>query len=164
MTDRGARIPLQLAQQCVVASIQVDLDDRVLAAFRAELLEFLRRSGARGVILDLSGAAVMDREEFGALRDTMRMALLMGATTIVSGMRPGVVSALIDLEADTDGVLATATLDDAFDLMRETQSDRHRDEEDEVGEVDEPLEGTGAEAVQRDETGPHAQVSASPEP
>jgi rsbT antagonist protein RsbS len=134
MADRGSRIPLQLAQQCVVASIQVDLDDRVLATFREELLEFLRRSGARGVILDLSGVAVMDREEFGALRDTMRMALLMGATTIVSGMQPGVVSALIDLDADTDGVLATATLDDAFALMREIQSPASEGADDEIGE------------------------------
>jgi rsbT antagonist protein RsbS len=156
MTDRGSRIPLQLAQQCVVASIQVDLDDRVLATFRGELLEFLRRSGARGVILDLSGAAVMDREEFGALRDTMRMALLMGATTIVSGMQPGVVSALIDLGADTEGVLATATLDDAFVLMREIQSPAS----DAVGGLDgETLEDASSEAVSRDETDPSEQMS-----
>jgi rsbT antagonist protein RsbS len=155
MADRGSRIPLQLAQQCVVASIQVDLDDRVLATFRGELLEFLRRSGARGVILDLSGTAVMDREEFSALRDTMRMALLMGATTIVSGMQPGVVSALIDLDADTDGVLATATLDDAFALMHEIQSPASDDA------VGEPMDAEGSEAVSHDEPEPPEQVSSS---
>lgn len=136
MTDHGSRIPLQLAQQCVVASIQVDLDDRVLATFRGELLEFVRRSGARGVILDLSGVTVMDRDEFGALRDTMRMASLMGATTILSGLQPGIVSALIDLEADTVGVLATATLDDAFARMKELQAPRG---DEETGTADEPL-------------------------
>jgi rsbT antagonist protein RsbS len=114
-----ARIPLQLAQECVVASIQVDLDDRVLGLFREELLEFVRASGARGVILDLSGVEVMDADEFVALRATMDMARLMGAVTVVSGLQPGVVSALIDLAVDTEGVEATATLDDAFDRMRE---------------------------------------------
>ncbi len=138
-----------------MASIQVDLDDRVLATFRGELLEFLRRSGARGVILDLSGTAVMDREEFSALRDTMRMALLMGATTIVSGMQPGVVSALIDLDADTDGVLATATLDDAFALMHEIQSPASDDA------VGEPMDAEGSEAVSHDEPEPPEQVSSS---
>ncbi len=103
----------------------------------------------------------MDREEFGALRDTMRMALLMGATTIVSGMQPGVVSALIDLEADTDGVLATATLDDAFALMQEVRSPPS---DDTGGAVGEPLEDAGSEAVLRDETGPPEQVSWSPKP
>ncbi|MHC4924838.1 MAG: STAS domain-containing protein [Planctomycetota bacterium] len=116
-SEAVSKIPLQLAQECVVASIQVDLDDQVLRVFRDELLEFVRTSGARGVILDLSGVQVMDAVEFGALRDTMRMARLMGALTVVSGLQPGVVSALIDLGADTDGVEATATLDDAFHRM-----------------------------------------------
>lgn len=117
--DSGARIPLQLAQGCVVASIQIDLDDRVLSTFREELLEFVRSSGARGVILDLSGVDVMDGADFRALRDTMGMARLMGASTVLSGLQAGVVSALIDLGVDTEGVVATATLDDAFQTMRE---------------------------------------------
>jgi rsbT antagonist protein RsbS len=111
-----------VAQGCVVASIQIDLDDRVLAAFRDELLEFVRSSGARGVILDLSGVDVMDAADFRALRDTMRMAHLMGASTVLSGLQAGVVSALIDLGIDTEGVIATATLDDAFEKMRNRNS------------------------------------------
>lgn len=133
-SEGAAKIPLQLAQECVVASIQVDLDDRILAGFRTELLEFVRSSGARGVILDLSGVGVMDSVEFQALRDTMRMARLMGATTVVSGLQPGVVSALIDLGIDTDGVEATATLDDAFARLRDLRLSTSRDHGE--GEVD----------------------------
>ena len=117
--DSRTRIPLQLAQGCVVASIQIDLDERVLSSFREELLRFVQSSGARGVILDLSGVDVMDGEDFRALRDTMQMARLMGASTVLSGLQAGVVSALIDLGVDTEGVVATATLDDAFRTMRE---------------------------------------------
>lgn len=112
-----SRIPLQLSRSCVVASVQVDLDAEVLLRFRAELLEMLQTSGARGVILDLSGVDVMDFEDFRAVRDTMSMARLMGAETILSGLQPGVVSALIDLEADTRNVEAAHSLDDAFERM-----------------------------------------------
>lgn len=119
-----SRIPLQLSQQCVVASIQVDLDDDVLMAFRRELLELLKTSGARGVILDLSGVNVMDADDFRALRDTMQMARLMGAASIVSGLQPGVVSALIDLDADIEGVEATLTLDDAYEHMAALRAER----------------------------------------
>ncbi len=137
----------------MVASIQVDLDDRVLATFREELLDLVRRSGARGVILDLSGVAVMDTDEFGALRDTMRMARLMGATSIVSGLQPGVVSALIDLGADTDGVLATATLDDAFARMRELQAPEPASDEgaDHAPSVAAELEATASDEPGRPE-------------
>jgi rsbT antagonist protein RsbS len=100
-----------------VASIQVDLTQSVLHNFRVDLLEFLQRSGARAVIFDLSGLEILDFEEFEALRNTMNMASLMGAKSIVAGMRPGVVSALIALNADIDGILAAFNLDDAFSQL-----------------------------------------------
>ena len=112
--ESSARIPLQLSRNCIVASIQVDLTYDVLRRFRADLLEFLQQSGAQAVILDLSGLEILDLEEFEALRQTMSMVSLMGAQSIVAGMRPGVVSALIELNADVAGILAAFNLDDAF--------------------------------------------------
>jgi rsbT antagonist protein RsbS len=112
--ESSARIPLQLSRNCIVASIQVDLTYDVLRRFRADLLEFLQRSGAQAVILDLSGLEILDLEEFEALRQTMSMVSLMGAQSIIAGMRPGVVSALIELNADVDDILAAFNLDDAF--------------------------------------------------
>ena len=116
-TESGTRIPLQLSRNCIVASIQVDLTDEVLRRFRVDLLEFLQRSGAQAVILDLSGLEILDLEEFEALKHTMSMVSLMGAKSIVTGMRPGVVSALIELNADVDDILAAFNLDDAFSLI-----------------------------------------------
>ena len=92
----AATIPLQVSRGCVVASIQVDISDEVLASFRTQLLELLRSSGAAGVILDMSGVEILDLHEFEALQQTMDMAQLMGARTVFSGFRPGVVSALLD--------------------------------------------------------------------
>jgi rsbT antagonist protein RsbS len=130
---------LQLAQECIVASIQIDLDDKVLRTFRDELLEFVKSSGARGVILDLSGVDVMDGDDFRALHDTMRMAHLMGAPTVLSGLQAGVVSALIDLGVDTEGVQATATLDDAFQRMRELKKAEPADDDTPTDATDDPV-------------------------
>jgi rsbT antagonist protein RsbS len=146
-----SRIPLQLSQQCVVASIQVDLDDDVLMAFRQELLQLLRASGARGVILDLSGVSVMDADDFRALRDTMHMARLMGAVSVLSGLQPGVVSALIDLDAETEDVEATLTLDDAFERMSRLRADREGDEWQRITEKEEGhIESVGLTEVDMD--------------
>jgi rsbT antagonist protein RsbS len=112
-----ARVPLQISQGCIVASIQVDLSDDVLAQFRVQLLDLLQQTGLEAVILDVSGISVMDLEEFQALRDTMTMAKLMGARTIFSGFQPGVVSALIELNAQTDDIDAAFNLDSAFALL-----------------------------------------------
>ena len=102
----------------MVASIQVDLDDELLAAFRRELLERLQACRATGVILDLSGVELMDAEDFEALRATTRMASLMGARSVLVGLRPGVVSALVDLGVDIDGIEATLDLEEAFRILQ----------------------------------------------
>ena len=105
MTDSGVqRIPLQVVRGCVVASIQIDLTPEVLRQFRMDLLERVQESGAKGVILDVSGVDILDLDDFNALRETINMAEIMGARPILSGLNPGVVSALIDLGVDPEGL------------------------------------------------------------
>jgi len=118
MTDSNVqRIPLQVARGCVVASIQIDLTPEVLRQFRMDLLERVQESRANGVILDISGIDILDLDDFNGLRHTMEMAEIMGARPILSGLKPGVVSALIDLGADPEGLNAVFNLDDAFRLL-----------------------------------------------
>ena len=118
----SARIPLQISRDCIIASIQVDLSPDVLRLLRKELLELLHTSGAKGVILDVSGLAVMDHHDFEALRRTMAMARLMGAQSIVAGLRAGVVSSLVELGVETEDIVAVLNLDDAFRVMDELRT------------------------------------------
>ena len=116
------RIPLQVSQGCLVASIQIDLTEKVLKQFRQDLLERLYETKAKGLILDLSGVEVMDLEDFKALNTTLSMASLMGAKTILTGFQPGVVSSLVDFNAEIDHINATLNLDSAFELMKDLNS------------------------------------------
>jgi len=111
------RIPLQLIQGCLVASIQIDLTDQVLSLFRQELLERIASAHVHGVVLDVSGVEIMDSADFEMLKTTMNMASVMGATPIIVGLKPGVVSALVDMDVDTRGVRAALNLDDALQIL-----------------------------------------------
>jgi len=110
-------IPLQLIQGCLVASIQIDLTDQVLSLFREELLERIASTRVHGVVLDVSGVEIMDSTDFDMLKTTMTMASVMGATPIIVGLKPGVVSALVDMDVDTRGVRAALNLDDALQIL-----------------------------------------------
>ena len=111
-------IAMQVARDIVVASIQVDLDDDVLARFREDLLRRLHETGSRGVILDVSGLETMDSDEFAALRRIITMTSIMGAESVLVGLRPGVVSALIEAGAEVDGLRAAIDLDAAFAMLQ----------------------------------------------
>ena len=80
-------------------------------------MKLLQSSEADGIILDLSGVEIIDAEDWEAIRGTMTMARLMGARSIVAGLRPGVVSALVELEVDVEDIDATLNLDEALKLM-----------------------------------------------
>ncbi len=120
--DDTTRIPLTVSRGCVVASIQRDLRGAVLQQFRTDLLERLRDSGAAGVIIDLSGVRIMDADDFDGIRRTLDMAALMGARAVLVGLRPGVVSALVQLDVDTGDFDTLLDLDDGFALFENTDT------------------------------------------
>ena len=125
----------------MVASIQVDLDDDVLARFRDELLHRLHETGSPGVILDVSGLETLDSNEFSALRRIITMCTIMGAETVLVGLRPGVVSALIEAGADVDGLRAASNLDAAFAMLEpepEVESDSDAEADPDADPEDKP--------------------------
>ena len=133
-------VAIQVSRGVVVASIQVDLDDDVLARFRQELLDCIHETDSRGVILDVSGLETLDSEELAALRRIMVMTALMGAESVLVGLRPGVVSALIEAGADVDGLRAAINLDAAFALLEPEPEDETEHESEPAIVADDGLE------------------------
>ncbi|MGD8637208.1 MAG: STAS domain-containing protein [Gammaproteobacteria bacterium] len=133
-SSNTAQIAMQVARDMVVASIQVDLTEGVLGRFKEDLLHRLHKSGSRGVILDVSGLETLDAAEFESLRRIITMIRVMGAETVLAGLRPGVVSALIETGVDTEGLRTAIDLDAAFGLLLQ-------DTEPEVEAVDEEADG-----------------------
>ena len=144
-------VAIQVSRDIVVASIQVDLDDDVLARFQEDLLRRVHETGSAGVILDLSGLETLDSHELSALRHIIAMLKIMGAESVLVGLRPGVVSALIDAGADVDGLQAAINLDAAFDLLQPEP-----EPEPELGRAPEPATeneaGAGTEAESSDKS------------
>ena len=135
-TDTPA-VAIQVSRNIVVASIQVDLDDNVLDRFRQDLLRRVHETGSRGVILDVSGLETLDPDEFAALRGIIRTCAIMGSESILAGLRPGVVSALVEAGADIDGLRAAINLDAAFSQLElQSQPDIEPDTDMEPGDED----------------------------
>lgn len=127
-------VAIQVSRGVVVASIQVDLEHDVVARFQQDLLQRIHHSGASGAILDLSGLDTIDCEEFTALRKIITMTAIMGAECILVGLRPGVVSSLIEAGADVDGLRAAINLDAAYAMLQpepeaDPQGDTHKAED-----------------------------------
>ena len=128
---------MQVSRNVVVASIQVDLDDDVLARFREELLDRVHETGSRAVILDVSGLETLDSHEFAALRRIIAALAIMGSESVLVGLQPGVVSALVEVGADVEGLQTAIDMDAAFALLEpEPQIEPEPDSDSEAGTLE----------------------------
>ena len=116
--NESTAVAIQVRRNVVVASVQTDLDEGVLSRLREDVLGRLHQTGSSGVILDLSGMATLDSHEFAGLRRIIAMIKIMGAQAVLVGLKPGIVSALIETGADVDGLHAAINLDAAFALLQ----------------------------------------------
>ena len=109
---------MHMSMKCLVVSLGAALDDQLLVQGQKSILDKIYVDGVRGLIIDLSAVPVIDSLNMKMLCDMASMAKLLGATSIFTGLRPGVVSALIDLDLDLGDIQTTVTLDDALQTLR----------------------------------------------
>jgi rsbT antagonist protein RsbS len=101
----------------LIASIQSDLSDPQILAFRDELTERVGRERARGVIVDVSALDVIDSFVARSLQSLAEIVRLRGAETVIVGIRPDVAIALVQFNLDLRPLKTALDLDEARELL-----------------------------------------------
>ena len=91
-------VAVQPVQGCLVVPVQIELYEATLDRLRSDLLDAIQETGLLRIVLDLRGVTLLDRYALDHLRDTLRMAAMMGAEAVYAGIGPGVASCLVDLD------------------------------------------------------------------
>jgi rsbT antagonist protein RsbS len=99
-----ARVPIIRVGSTLIATVQDELYDRDALALQAELSETLERTGARGVLLDLSVVETIDSFLGRLLSEVALGARLFGAYTVVAGIQPAVAVTLVELGLELKGI------------------------------------------------------------
>ena len=86
-------------------------------ALRARLMDAVQQHRAQAVLVDCGMLQVMDSVEFAELRAALVTAGLLGARSMVVGLRPGIVAHLINADVDVVGLETALTLEDGLDRM-----------------------------------------------
>jgi rsbT antagonist protein RsbS len=114
-----ARVPIIRIGDVLIASVQEDLSDRDAAEFQEELNRQLERTGAGGVLLDVSVLELIDSYLGRILRDTATGARLLGAQTVVVGIQPAVAVTLVELGLELTAVRTALDSDKGLRLLRQ---------------------------------------------
>ncbi len=113
-----SKVHTNFTRNCLVVPLQVELSDTLILQVQDDVLEAVNKSGVRGVVIDISAVNIIDSFIANTILDTVKMVSLLGASTVLVGLKPGVVVSLIDLEVDVRNVLVAGTLEDGFRLLR----------------------------------------------
>jgi rsbT co-antagonist protein RsbR len=90
------------------------LDDERLRMAQSEALERIEQSGARRLLLDITGVPVVDTFVAQGLIQTMQAARLLGADVALVGVRPEVAQAIVALGIDLGSIRTYADLHTAL--------------------------------------------------
>jgi len=93
------------------------VDAEALAELTGQVLQQVRDSGARGVVVNVAGIRILDSAGFVALQKLARGISLLGARAVFVGFQAGVVSTLVDLTLETDSLCTAVTSADAREFL-----------------------------------------------
>jgi len=110
---RGS-IPILRVGNNLLATVHIELRDKVAEAFQEDVLETIEKTAATGLVVDISGLDVVDTYVARVLADTARMAKLMGTRSVLVGMRPEVAATLVRMGYSMDGVVTALNVDEAL--------------------------------------------------
>ncbi|MEW5802811.1 MAG: STAS domain-containing protein [bacterium] len=130
----GGRIPILKMGEFLLVSIQVDLHDQMAMSLQDDLLEHITRTGARGVLLDISALDVVDSFIGRMVGNIARMSKILGAETVLVSMRPTVAITMVELGVSLQGVHTALNLERGMELLRTLMRKEEKRERDIRGE------------------------------
>ncbi len=91
------RIPILRMGNFLLVTIQVDLYDKLAEDLEADLVQMVNKTGARGVLIDISAVSIIDSFMGRIIGNIGTMARILDAETVVVGMQPAVAITLVEL-------------------------------------------------------------------
>lgn len=117
------RIPILKLRDCLLISIQWELDDQTALQFQEDLLHKIHETSARGVVIDFTPIDFIDSFIAKVLGDVINMSKLMGARVVVTGIRPAVAITLIELGIRLEDVSTALDLENGLEKLQQELGD-----------------------------------------
>jgi rsbT antagonist protein RsbS len=111
------RIPIIKLWTLLLVPLQGELTDNLANQLTTEVLARIHEQGCSGLIIDITGLWLVDSHLCAVLSELSTAASLMGARTLLSGMKPDIALTLETMGVELKGVRTTLNLEDALSAL-----------------------------------------------
>ena len=108
------RIPILRMGEFLLVTIQVDMHDQLALQLQDDLTQAISRSGAKGVLIDISTLEIVDSFIGRMIANIAGMARILDAHTVLVGMQPAVAITLVELGLSLPGAALAQQMLDAM--------------------------------------------------
>lgn len=112
------KIPILKMGHFLLVTIQVDLYDRLALSLEADLVQMVNKTGARGVLIDISAVSIVDSFMGRIIGNIASMSRILDAETVVVGMQPAVAITLVELGLPLEGVFTALNVERGMELLQ----------------------------------------------
>lgn len=124
------KIPILRMGSFLLVTIQVDLYDQLAENLESDLVNMVKRTDARGVLIDVSAVSIIDSFMGRILGNIASMSKIMDAETVVVGMQPAVAITLVELGLPLKGVHTALNVEKGMELLQSKVLSNDDDEDD----------------------------------
>lgn len=112
------RIPILKIGAALIVTIQVDMHDRLAVALEEDLSARIAETGARGVVIEISGLEIVDSFIGRMLDNIAAVSRILDADTVVVGMRPAVAITLVELGLTLSGIRTALNIERGLAMIQ----------------------------------------------
>src|ERR1044072_1270128 len=112
------KIPILRMGEFLLVTIQIDMHDQLALKLQDDLSNTIQKYASRGGLIHILSLEMVDSVIGRMVADISGMARILGAETILVGMRPAVAITLVELGLSLPGVATALNVERGMTILR----------------------------------------------
>ena len=112
------RIPILKMGEFLLVTIQIDMHDQLALKLQDDLTHAIQKTGAKGVLIDISALEMVDSFIGRMIADISGMSRILDAKTVLVGMQPAVAITLVELGLSLPTVATALNVERGMQLLQ----------------------------------------------